>query len=305
MRELVFETNAADTDEISDALIDLGALSVTVGDAHSNALAEQPIFGEPGMPLDIQAWPRSKVIVLLDGTTDPTDLWQRFCSEDERFTTAIVEIRELCDQDWVAETQRQFSPLTIGSRLWVGPHWATPDAGLAADALVIRLDPGMAFGTGSHATTQLCLEQLIHAIDRRRHERLRVLDMGCGSGILAISCKKLGADDVLAVDIDPIAVTATRDNAMANQAEIATQAAAEPIVGLFDIVVANILSQPLKVLAPALARLVRPKGSLLLSGILARQAEEILETYRPIAQHLNPLGVLQERDGWVCIGTCE
>jgi ribosomal protein L11 methyltransferase len=114
----------------------------------------------------------------------------------------------------------------------------------------------MAFGTGSHATTQLCLEQLIHAIDRRRDERLRVLDMGCGSGILAISCKKLGADDVLAVDIDPIAVTTTRDNAIANQAEITTQAAAEPIVGPFDIVVANILSQPLTVLAPALARLV-------------------------------------------------
>jgi ribosomal protein L11 methyltransferase len=163
----------------------------------------------------------------------------------------------------------------------------------------------MAFGTGSHATTQLCLEQLIHAIDRRRDERLRVLDMGCGSGILAISCKKLGADDVLAVDIDPIAVTTTRDNAIANQAEITTQAAAEPIVGPFDIVVANILSQPLKVLAPALARLVRPKGSLLLSGILARQAEEILEAYRPSVQHLNPLGVLQEREGWVCIGTRE
>jgi ribosomal protein L11 methyltransferase len=156
MHELVFETNAADTDEISDDLINLGALSVTVEDAHSNALSEQPIFGEPGMPLDIQAWPRSKVIVLLDDTMDPADLWQRFCSEDERFTTAIVEIRKLCDQDWVAETQRQFSPLTIGSRLWVGPHWATPDAGLAADALVIRLDPGMAFGTGSHATTQIC-----------------------------------------------------------------------------------------------------------------------------------------------------
>lgn len=303
MRELVFETSAADTDEISDRLIDLGALSVTVEDAHSNAVSEQPIFGEPGMSLDIQAWPRSKVIVLLGDTTDPYGLWERFCSEDARFAAAIVEVRELGDQDWVAETQRQFSPLTIGSRLWVGPHWATPDAGLAADALVVRLDPGMAFGTGSHATTQLCLEQLILAIDRRRQERLRVLDMGCGSGILAICCKKLGAVTVLAVDIDPIAVATTRENAIANQVEIATQDASQAITGPFDLVVANILSQPLKVLAPALAGLVQPEGSLFLSGILARQADEILGVYRPMTQHLRPLEVLEERDGWVVIGT--
>lgn len=217
-----------------------------------------------------------------------------------------LEIREINDRDWVAETQRQFTPFMIDGRLWVGPHWVDPPEIFAHQGMVIRLDPGMAFGTGSHATTQLCLEQLIGKLDDHPDYR-RVLDMGCGSGILAIAAAKLGATDVHAIDIDPIAVATARDNAAANAVNIHAASAETPSDGafhrVFDIVVANILSQPLKVMAPMLTRLTRPGGSLLLSGILARQADEILQVYRPLCPHLSPITVLQERDGWVCIGT--
>lgn len=307
MRELVFETELDDTDEISDLLMALGALSVTVEDAQADRPTEQPIFGEPGMPLDVRAWPSSKFVALLDQDTDPVSFWKDFCAQDSRFESAAMEIREIADQDWVRETQRQFTPLVIGQTLWVGPNWTEPPPEFKKQGIVIRLDPGMAFGTGSHATTQLCLESLISVMDKgpkpAKHGTLRVLDMGCGSGILAIAAAKLGAQEVIAVDIDPIAVQTAKDNAAANHANIMAFDAEQNLQGSFDIVLANILAQPLKVLAPALTRFTRPGGALLLSGILARQADEILACYQPLSQHLGTLEVLQERDGWVCIGT--
>lgn len=306
MQEIVFEIAATDTDAISDLLIALGALSVTVEDAQADLPTESPIFGEPGMPTAVQAWPTSKFMVLLDIDTRAQDFWEEFCAQDPRFYEVPLEIREITDRDWVSETQRQFKPFVIDGRLWVGPHWIDPPGIFAHQGIVIRLDPGMAFGTGSHATTQLCLEQLIAALDRQAQHQ-RVLDMGCGSGILAIAAAKLGATDVHAIDIDPIAVATARDNAAANAVNIhaaSAEAQADGIFnGVFDIVLANILSQPLKVLAPMLTRLTRPGGGLLLSGILARQADEILQVYRPLCQHLGPITVLQEREGWVCIGT--
>ena len=302
MRELVFETDQGDCDEISDLLITLGALSVSVEDALAESDHEQPIFGEPGMPTDLQSWPCSKVVVLLDQAINCADFWQEFCRQEPRFESALIELRELSDRDWVSETQRQFTPLQIANRLWVGPHWTSPPDDFPREAVRIQLDPGMAFGTGSHATTQLCLESMIRVMDQST-KPLRLLDMGCGSGILAIAASKLGAAEVIAVDIDPIAVTTTLNNAQANQSKLSAQDADEEIHGDFDLVMANILAQPLKVLAPALTRLTRPGGHLLLSGILARQAEEILEVYRPLASHLPELQVLQERDGWICIGT--
>jgi len=303
MRELVFETQCNDTDEISDHLMALGGLSVTVEDAQADAPSERAIFGEPGMPLDVQAWPTSKIMVLLGSDTDPSAFWKDFCAIDDRFAASIVEIRDIADQDWVRETQRQFTPFLVGDRLWVGPHWTEPPISFHNRGIVIRLDPGMAFGTGSHATTQLCLESLIHVMDRLQPPTRRVLDMGCGSGILAIAAAKLGAPDVIAVDIDPIAVETAIQNARFNTADIQARDAEHDVIGPFDIVIANILAQPLKVLAPALTRFVRPNGALLLSGILARQAGEILSVYQPLAAHLGALSVLQERDGWVCIGT--
>ncbi|MBU3724398.1 MAG: 50S ribosomal protein L11 methyltransferase [Burkholderiaceae bacterium] len=302
MQEIVFETNAEDTDDISDSLIGLGALSVTVEDAQADLPTESPIFGEPGMPTSVQAWPTSKFLVLLDIDTRAQDFWQEFCAFDSRFGESPIEIRELTDRDWVAETQRQFKPFVIGSRLWVGPHWVDPPQTFSNQGIVIRLDPGMAFGTGSHATTQLCLEQLMATLDAHPNCQ-RVLDMGCGSGILAIAAAKLGASDVHAIDIDPIAVATARNNAITNQVSIHAASAESQPEGVFDLVLANILSQPLKVLAPMLARLTRPGGGLLLSGILSRQADELLQVYQPLCQHLGRITVLQEREGWVCIGT--
>lgn len=322
MHELVFETVHDDGDEISDLLIALGALSVSVEDARASSDEERPIFGEPGSTPFVQAWPHSKITALVDESTDAHALWKAFCQADPRFEDAVMELRWIADRDWVAETQRQFEPFQIGERLWVGPRWLAPPT-LAPSAITMRIDPGMAFGTGSHATTQLCLEMLVSAMDRmqgasedRQPCAIKVLDMGCGSGILAIAAAKLGAADVTAVDIDPVAVRTTQANTEENGVTLRvldaeqTLASATTAAGatsdaapVFDIVMANILAQPLKIMAPALTRNTRPGGALLLSGILARQSDDILNVYRPLARHLGEIRVLAERDGWVCIGT--
>ncbi len=303
MREIVFAISTDQPDLISDQLIDLGALSVSVEDAQADSELEQPIFGEPGTPSDLQAWPASKIAVLISADTDQEaqDFWREICGAVPECASTIVEIREISDRDWVSETQRQFTPFQIADRLWVGPHWGEPPKQCTDPKRIIRIDPGMAFGTGSHATTQLCLEMLVASgasIPRHR----KVLDMGCGSGILAIAAARLGATDVTAVDIDPIAVQTTLQNAATNEVQVTALDAEARISGPFDIVMANILAQPLKVLAPAISQHVRPNGMLLLSGILARQADEILAVYRPLTAHLSPIRVLAERDGWVCIG---
>ncbi len=302
LQELVFETSHHNAEAISDALLELGALSVTVEDAAANSADEFPIFGEPGAAIELQSWPSCRVLALLDSQAKPLEVWKNFCDWDATFESVPLEIRSIDDRDWVSETQRQFTPLLIDNSLWVGPHWTRPPENLQAPAVVIQLDPGMAFGTGSHATTQLCLEALLQRF-RRQPTPVRVLDMGCGSGLLSIAAAKLGATEVIAVDIDPIAVETALRNARENQVQLHAQDALAPVHGQFDVVVANILSQPLKLLAPALTAYVKPKGSLFLSGILSRQAEELLAVYRPLAQHLPPVDVLAEKEGWVCIGT--
>ena len=302
LHELVFETRHHNAEAISDALLELGALSVTVEDAAASSEDETPIFGEPGSAIDIQSWPSCRVAVLLESHARPEDLWKEFSQWDRDFESVPYEVRAIDDRDWVGETQRQFSPLLIDDCLWVGPHWSQPPSNLAWPAIAIQLDPGMAFGTGSHATTQLCLEFMLRRF-RMEPKPDRVLDMGCGSGILAIAAAKLGAKEVIAVDIDPIAVQTTASNAANNRVEITAQEAAVSPQGQFDLVVANILSQPLKLLAPALVTYAKPGASLFLSGILARQSQELLEIYSPLARHLAPLEVLGEKEGWVCIGT--
>ena len=301
MHEIVFETSLSDTDAISDSLIALGALSVAVEDALASRDGETPIFGEPGMPTAVQAWPTSRFVILIDIDTAPAAFWAEFCKQDDRFFQLPYEIRAIKDQDWVAETQRQFSPFVFRDQLWVGPRWHTPPAAFERHGIVIRLDPGMAFGTASHATTQLCLEQLTQHLTPTL-PNLHVLDVGCGSGILAIAAAKLGASRVHAIDIDPIAVQTTEQNATANGVTVSVAPADESLSESFDVVVANILSQPLKVLAPMLSARTRPGGRLLLSGILDRQAQEICEAYQPFIGHLGRLAVLDQRDGWVCIG---
>jgi ribosomal protein L11 methyltransferase len=199
-------------------------------------------------------------------------------------------LEKLEEQDWVRLTQSQFEPIRVSGRLWIVPSWHTaPDP----EAIVLVLDPGLAFGTGSHPTTRLCLEWLERAVT----PGCSMLDYGCGSGILGIAAARLGAAEVLGVDIDPQAVAAARDNARRNGVSARFDDAALRIRGQFDLVAANILSNPLKALAPAVCAHVRPGGRLALSGILAAQAEELIAAYAPWIA----LGVADTREGWVCL----
>jgi ribosomal protein L11 methyltransferase len=298
--ELIFETPVPDTDALTDLLLAHGALAVSVEDAAANSAQEVPLFGEPGAPRDLQSWPRSKIILLLSADTDVKRWWAGVCVDEPGLTDIPFETRQVVNKDWVHETQRQFQPFVIADRLWVGPSWLTPPAPIAAQGVAISLDPGMAFGTGSHATTQLCLEQLLTAMTNQ--PAARVLDYGCGSGILGIAAARLGAAEVVALDIDPLAIDASLRNAKDNQVTLHLATADDAVEGHFDIVLANILSQPLKVLAPLLAGRVKPGGALLMSGILERQAQEIIDAYLPHTAHLSLPTVLATRDGWVCVG---
>ncbi len=199
------------------------------------------------------------------------------------------------DTDWVRETQSQFAPTRISERLWIVPSWHQPPD---EQALVVRLDPGVAFGTGTHPTTQLCLAWL----DATLSPGASVLDYGCGSGILAIAAAKLGAGVVMGVDIDPHALVAARANSRANgvDASYTDSHGLSQSTITFDVVLANILSNPLKLLAPALAARVAPRGSLVLSGVLERQADEVIAVYRDADATL-PLEVWRADDGWVCL----
>jgi len=322
LNALIFQIAVPDAESLADLLADQGALAVTVEDADASSTHEQPIFGEPGMPTEIQSWPTSKFNVLLDASVNPDHWWAECCALMPELAAVQIQVAPVADQDWVSLTQRQFEPFVMHDatdgtdhagiandhvadiRLWVGPTWLTPPTPItkmAKNGVVVRLDPGMAFGTGSHATTQLCLEQLVHAWDRLG-ANMKVLDYGCGSGILAVTAAKLGAAKVVGLDIDPLALDASARNAQENHVQIELLGAKDTPTETFDLVLANILSQPLKVLAPLLASLVRPGGSLVMSGILARQAQEIIAVYQPLTQHLGGVRMLAERDGWVAIG---
>jgi len=304
--ELVFKTPHPDPENLADLLTEHGALAVTVGDAEALSADEHPIFGEPGMPTSIQAWPLCEFSVLLSADTNPTIWWQAICAAAPLLKNIAFSSKTLADQDWVSATQRQFEPFRIDDRLWVGPSWLSPPDDLRESGVTIHLDPGMAFGTGSHATTQLCLEALLIAHDRLG-PAIRVLDYGCGSGLLAIAAAKLGASESVGIDIDPIALDVARANADQNDVRLrlihADAQASSAMMGGFDLVMANILSQPLKVLASLLVSCVKPGGHLVMSGILARQADEIISVYAPLTKHLGGVQVLASRDGWVAVGT--
>ena len=206
----------------------------------------------------------------------------------------LVKDEQVEDADWVRITQAQFQPVRVSDRLWIVPTWHEPPAG--DTAINIRLDPGVAFGTGSHPTTHLCLQWL----DANVKDGQSVLDYGCGTGILAIAAKKVGAGSVLGTDIDPQAVEAAVDNAKANDAPATFVLPKDMPEGTFDIVVANILSNPLKLLAPALLARVKPQGHLVLSGVLARQAQEVIDVYKESDPSVK-LSIWKESEGWVCI----
>ncbi|WP_137936856.1 50S ribosomal protein L11 methyltransferase [Chitinivorax sp. B] len=281
-------TDARHADALSDALFDLGALSTSIEDAHAGTDSEQPIFGEPGEPSDT-VWEASHVIALFDADADVSGIIAEAATQCgiavPAYQSTTVE-----EQDWVRATQAQFDPIRISDRLWITPTWHEPPN---PQAINLQLDPGLAFGTGSHPTTRLCLQWL----DKHLQAGETVLDYGCGSGILAIAAKKLGAGDCLGVDIDPQAIVASNQNAEQNQVQ-ATFCLPDAMPGItYDVVVANILTNPLRMLAPLLAGSCRPGGRIALSGILESQAQEIVEIYSAWFDLDEPVF----DDGWTCI----
>ncbi|MBI4741777.1 MAG: 50S ribosomal protein L11 methyltransferase [Betaproteobacteria bacterium] len=287
------ETGCAHAEPLADALLEAGALSASIEDAAAGTPDETPQFGEPGS-ITTPGWDRSRVVALLEPDTDVAALIVACAIAAGLDENPVYSCEEIAEQNWVHLTQSQFAPIRVSAKLWIVPSWhEAPDP----DALVLVLDPGMAFGTGSHPTTRLCLEWL----ERTVAPGVSVLDYGCGSGILAIAAAKLGAGEVVGVDIDRQAVVAAQSNAARNGANAHFFDSASPVKGQFDIVVANILANPLKALAPAIAAHVRAGGHLALSGILAEQAEELISIYSPTIA----LGVAGTREGWVCLTGCK
>lgn len=285
MVELRLVCGEPQVEPLCELLDDAGALSVSVEDADAGSEAEQALFGEPGLPPPRPGWTASRVAALFGAESTAQQAALRVAAELDGIR--VLAIDTVPEADWVRLTQSQFEPVAIAPGFWIVPSWHE----VPADArTVIRLDPGLAFGTGTHPTTRMCLRW----IARQGCAAQRVLDYGCGSGILAIAAALHGAAAVDAVDIDPAAVQATQDNARANGVALAS-GTPEHAAGRYHTVLANILATPLKLLAPLLCGHVAPGGHLVLAGILARQAGELTAAYAPWLV----LSVADEEDGWV------
>ena len=287
MFELRLQCPQTEVELVSDALMALDALSVSVEDADAHTEQEQALFGEPNMPAPAAGWLRSHLMAMFAHEAQAQEAAKLLSLQPFFEDCALVAINPVPEQDWVRLTQSQFEPVPITPSFWVVPTWHEPPA---QAKWVMRLDPGLAFGTGTHPTTRMCLRWIAE------HPPLdqRVLDYGCGSGILAIGAAMLGAAQVDAVDIDPDAVTAAQWNAQANHVEL-NLGLPDLAVGTYPLVVANILAAPLKVLAPLLCSHVLAGGTLLLAGILERQTEEIQAAYQAYLK----LEVADAQDGWV------
>jgi ribosomal protein L11 methyltransferase len=283
-----FETAADHVEALADALMAAGAMAVDVSDAAAGTSSEKPAFGEPGSTVD-RPWERGLIKALFPAAADlPAAMAQVF--EAAGLAHENYRVERVSDKDWVRATQDQFVPQQISARLWVVPSWhAAPDP----DAVNIMLDPGLAFGTGAHPTTRLCLRWL----DRHLQGGESVIDFGCGSGILAIAALKLGAAAASGVDVDEQALLAARFNAVQNRVDVQFYNAADKLGAPARIVMANILTNPLRVLAPLLARLTEPGGRVVLSGVLADQADEVNAAYRPWFE----MDTLEQDDGWVLL----
>ena len=286
---LILRTDARVADALSDALLAQGAQSVSVEDANAGTAEEAPLYGEPGLPAE-GAWPQSLIKALCAQGADPRQIIAGACAQAGLAVLPDYRTEPVGDEDWVRLSQSQFEPIRISEKLWIVPSWAkAPDP----QALNLVLDPGLAFGTGSHPTTRLCLQWLERTI--RGGER--VLDYGCGSGILAIAALRLGAREALGVDVDPLALVAARANAVRNGVDarfVNTETAPDFQA---DLVAANILANPLILLAPLLAGYLSNGGRIALSGILKAQAEEVMEAYAPWFA----MRVGASDDGWVLL----
>lgn len=294
MFELSLGVREAAVDAVSDALIDeLDARSVSVEDADAGTDAERALFDEPGMPAPAGGWQRSVVKALFDTEAAATGAATLLLAQDWAAGVHVLSVAPVEDRDWVRLTQSQFAPVAITADFWIVPSWHAPPA---AATRVIRLDPGLAFGTGTHPTTRMCLRWTAAHAATASGRWQRVLDYGCGSGILAIGAALHGARGVDAVDIDPAAVASTRANAEANG--VAVRAGPPELAGgVYPLVFANILATPLKLLAPLLCGHVAAGGDLVLAGILERQAGELQAAYAPWLA----LDVADCDDGWILL----
>jgi len=288
VHELVLSVPEALVEAVSEALSDeLEALSVSVEDADAGTDAERALFGEPGMPAPKSGWLLSRITALFETDAAATEAATLVLAQDWAAGISVVALQPVVEQDWVRLTQSQFAPVDITPTFWIVPSWHQAPAGAEK---VIHLDPGLAFGTGTHPTTRMCLRWIAH----QPGGWPRVLDYGCGSGILAIGAALHGAVAIDAVDIDPAAVEATRANAVANQVTL-TAGLPDAAAGAYPLVLANILATPLKLLAPLLCGHVAAGGDLVLAGILERQAPELIEAYAPWLA----LRVTDQEDGWI------
>ena len=287
-QQITFSVSERYAENLSDALMDHGALSTAIEDAFAGTDNEQAIFGEPGMPVE-QIWQRSKIIVLFTEQADIETI-MAITAQAVGIEKPVYQHEFLPEQDWVRLTQAQFDPIKISTRLWIVPSWhEIPDN----QAINLKLDPGLAFGTGSHPTTHLCLQWL----DKHLQSGETVLDYGCGSGILAIAAMKLGASRAIGVDIDEQAIIASRDNAQQNEVMASFHLPEETPSEKFDVVIANILANPLRALGALLASHVKQGGQIVLSGILEEQAEEMNGIYSQWFE-MKPA---QLENGWVCL----
>lgn len=294
MHELTLLAGADRVEPLSDALIDeLDALSVSVEDADAEGPGEHALFGEPGLPPPQAGWQRSAIRALFADEARATAAATLLLAQPWAAGVELRSIQAVPDEDWVRLTQAQFGPVEITPSFWIVPSWhaAPPQA-----ERVIRLDPGLAFGTGTHPTTRMCLRWIARQAPRRAAHWSRVLDYGCGSGILAIAAALHGARGIDALDIDPAAVAATQGNARDNGVAL-NAALPDAAQGRYALVLANILARPLELLAPLLAGHLEAGGDLLLSGILERQAEQLMRAYAPWCA----LEVADRDAGWVLL----
>lgn len=294
MHELLLLAAETQVESICDALIELDALSVSVEDADADTPAEEALWGEPGMPLKREAWQRSTLKALFQTEEAAVEAATLLLAQDWATDVHVLSIQPLAEQDWVRLTQSQFTPVEITPAFWIVPTWHEPPAQAQQ---IIRLDPGLAFGTGTHPTTRMCLRWIARQAPTRSASWTRVLDYGCGSGILAIGAGLHGGQLIEAVDIDPAAVEATQANAQANGVALKTGLPdlIGEATGAYPLVLANILATPLKLLAPLLSGHVAAGGNLVLAGILERQADELKAAYAPWLQ----LAVTDQEDGWI------
>jgi ribosomal protein L11 methyltransferase len=297
MVELLLLAPASRVETVSDALMELEALAVSVEDADADTPDEAPIFGEPGMPayqtMAIRSWDRSVMKALFASEAEATEAATLLLAQDWASDVHLQGLQSVPDEDWVRLTQSQFEPVGVTETFWIVPSWHKPPEQARQ---IMRLDPGLAFGTGTHPTTRMCLRWIARHAAAESAGWDRILDYGCGSGILAIGAYLFGARGIDAVDIDPAAIEATQANAQTNAAQVRA-GMPDLAQGTYPLVLANILSAPLKLLAPVLTGHLAPGGALVMAGVLERQVEELQQAYAPILA----LEVSDREEGWVLL----